>query len=524
MLHVRVLWHAGPLWRDEISSLRIATMPTLSGSWAALVYDPVPALFFFILHIWNSVFAGGDSENLRYLGFLIGLATVTSIWWASRLLKGSPPTWAMLLFGLSPVALVWGDSLRAYGIGCLFNILALAFLWKILCERPRRADIVWTSAAALLSVHSLFPNSLLLFAALTGAVVVTVRHRWWQTTRIILGIGAFAAFSLLPYASIIRQTQDWSGICQSPITWSWIGTMLFRATASGGNLAAILWLSSAIIVCLALVRALARPRFFPLKEEQTNLVLFSGITLLIAIALTISFFRWVGWATSLWYYLPLMATAIFCFEAIATLWRGSATARIAQSCLVVLAAVALMPKAFEATGVRLTNVDLTAQEIARRAGPEDLVVVDYYFHAISFQHYYQGKAPWVAVPNVADVSMHRWDLLAATMDRTKPVDSVLRRIDRTLQTGHDVYVVGLVPTNKELVAPLDLPPTSENSFGRNLWPYVRRWSSQVAFTAQTHSTRVAVIPVPSQQPISTAETVRAMVVSGWKDTASTALR
>jgi hypothetical protein len=76
-----------------------------------------------------------------------------------------------------------------------------------------------------------------------------------------------------------------------------------------------------------------------------------------------------------------------------------------------------------------------------------------------------------------------------------------------------------VPTNKESVAPLDLPPTSENSFGRNLWPYVRRWSSQVAFTAQTHSTRVALIPVPCQQPISTAETVRAMVVSGWKDLA-----
>jgi hypothetical protein len=34
----------------------------------------------------------------------------------------------MLLFGLSPVALVWGDSMRAYGIGCLFSILAIGFL------------------------------------------------------------------------------------------------------------------------------------------------------------------------------------------------------------------------------------------------------------------------------------------------------------------------------------------------------------------------------------------------------------
>ena len=51
--HVRVLQHAGPLWRDEISSLRVATMPTFSAFWAALIYDPFPALFFALLHFWE---------------------------------------------------------------------------------------------------------------------------------------------------------------------------------------------------------------------------------------------------------------------------------------------------------------------------------------------------------------------------------------------------------------------------------------------------------------------------------------
>src|SRR5690242_1819840 len=41
--HVRVFQYAGPLWRDEISSLRLATMPTLSAFWSALIYDPFPA-------------------------------------------------------------------------------------------------------------------------------------------------------------------------------------------------------------------------------------------------------------------------------------------------------------------------------------------------------------------------------------------------------------------------------------------------------------------------------------------------
>jgi hypothetical protein len=259
-----------------------------------------------------------------------------------------------------------------------------------------------------------------------------------------------------------------------------------------------------------------RARFVSaLGETDTNLVLYAGTTLIIAIALNICFFRWVGWATSLWYYLPLMATAVFCLEAVSTLLRKSALAVTAHALFVAVAAAAVSPLAYQATNVRLTNVDFTAKIIAEHAQVEDLVVVDYYFYAISFQRYYHGQA--LAVPDVSDLSLHRWDLSSQTMDRPHPVEPILKRIEETLRAGHDVYVAGLAPINHETVAPPDLPTVSQNNFGRILWPYVRRWSSQVAYTAQAHASRGVIIPILPKGPISTAENIRAFAVSGWKD-------
>jgi hypothetical protein len=80
ILHFNVMQHVGPLWRDEISSLRVATMPTWGGLWSSLVYDPVPALFFGILRLWNWLFAGATDESLRYLGLLVGAGIVAAIW------------------------------------------------------------------------------------------------------------------------------------------------------------------------------------------------------------------------------------------------------------------------------------------------------------------------------------------------------------------------------------------------------------------------------------------------------------
>jgi hypothetical protein len=517
-LHLNVMQHAGPLWRDEISSLRVATMPTLGGLWASLVFDPVPGLFFGALRFWDRACGGASDNDLRILGFIVGVAITAALWITSWMLKKSPPTWALLLFGLSPVALVWGDSMRAYGFGCLFNILTLGCIWKLLCERPRPVHIVAAASTALLSVHSLFPNSLLLFAAIASAVVVALRRGWFRTGLILIGVGVAAAVSLLPYAGIIQATQRWSPLAKGGINSMWIFTMLFHALQSGGQLSAILWMGGTGLAAVALFVALIRPRLAHLNEADTNLITYSGLTLLIAVTLTVCFFRWVGWATSLWYYLPVMATAVVCIDSGTKILRQNVVASLANSMLLLFAAMSLCPLALQATSVRLTNVDLISAAIAQCAEREDLVVVDNYFYGVSFHHYYHGQASLISVPDVSDSTLHRWDLLTDTMRRSKPIQPVLDRIEQTLKAGHDVYVVGFALTNHGAVQPPDLAPAPAGTTDWSLWPYVRRWTQQVAYEVQTHALHGKVISVPCEQPVSVAEEVHAIVVSGWKET------
>jgi hypothetical protein len=517
-LHFNVMQHAGPLWRDEISSLRLATMPTLAGAWSSLVYDPVPVLFFAILRLWHGIGLGATDNDLRHLGFLVGLGTLCAIWFAAWTLRKSPPSWALLLFGLSPVAFVWADTMRAYGIGCLFAILMFSSLWKVVCERPSLRHIFFATAAALLTVQSLFSNSLLVSAAIAGAVLVAFYRRWWRAMGVVISIGFVAALSLLPYVPILHETQSWSSLCRSPITVGWICNMMLRATASGGMLAAALWALGGGVVCLLFVWALiAKSSRSILDSTEVNLVLFAGTTLIVALVTNVCFFRWVGWATSLWYYLPLMATAVFCFEAVATLVRKSAAALFLQMLFIAVAAAVLAPTAYQASHVRLTNADLVANTIAGRAQAQDLVVVDYYLYAISFNRYYHGQAPWLSVPNISDATLHRWDLLKEAMNQPNPIQPILKRIDETLLAGHEVYIVGLVPPTHAADFPPDLPIASQNSFGWILWPYVRRWTDQVAYTAQVHSAHGTLIPIRGEDPTSNAERIRAAVVSGWKD-------
>jgi hypothetical protein len=518
-LHFNVMRHAGPLWRDEISSLNLATKPTLTEFWSSLTFDPVPALFFFILRVWHSLGWGGSDQGLRHLGFLIGLGVVAAIWMATWFLKKSPPTWALLLFGLSPVALVWGDSLRAYGLSCFWNILTVGLLWRLLGPRPRTSDIALAGAAALCSVHSLFPNALLLFAAGAGAIAVALRRRWWRTASILAGIGATAGLSLLPYAPIIRRTQNWSTICKTGIDFPWIFTMIHRAISTGGSSVAWMWIALAVLACVTILLAIVKPAVLKIDEGDKDLLLYAGLTLGIALGAIVCFFRLVGWTTSLWYYLPLLGTAALCLDAISKIFAKSAITLAGSSVAVIAVAGCATPLVYEASNVRLTNIDLTANAIAQHAQPSDLVVVDNFFYAVSFHRYYHGKAPCLSVPGVSDLGLHRWDLLKSKMSQSQPLKPILDRIEQTLQSGHAVYVVGFAPLTRTESQPPDLAPAPQTASRWQLGPYIVRWTSQIAYAVQAHAVHGMIISVPCGQPVSEGERVRAFVVSGWKEAA-----
>ena len=54
-LHVVFGMRVGALWRDEVNSLELATVRTLSEMWMNLDYDSFPALFFLVLRPFAGV-------------------------------------------------------------------------------------------------------------------------------------------------------------------------------------------------------------------------------------------------------------------------------------------------------------------------------------------------------------------------------------------------------------------------------------------------------------------------------------
>src|SRR5437763_13382974 len=155
-LHFVFFVHAGPLWRDEISSLALATKPTLTEFWRCLAFDPFPASYFLLLRSWHAIGFGESDLALRELGLLIGALLVGSFWLSSYLIDKSPPVWPLALFALNPLTLEAGDSLRPYGFGLIWIVLAFGLFGRITFNEPGKGSALFALLAVLLSVQSVF--------------------------------------------------------------------------------------------------------------------------------------------------------------------------------------------------------------------------------------------------------------------------------------------------------------------------------------------------------------------------------
>jgi hypothetical protein len=78
---------------------------------------------------------GAGALGLRALGLLIGLGLLAALWVSALVTSGLPPRLSLALFGLNSTIIIYGDSLRAYGVGSLLIVLALGTMWSYL-QKP----------------------------------------------------------------------------------------------------------------------------------------------------------------------------------------------------------------------------------------------------------------------------------------------------------------------------------------------------------------------------------------------------
>jgi hypothetical protein len=525
-LQVTTWLNAGPLWRDEATSASVAAQPTFSAMLAAHPWDSCPCLLHILLRSWAAVGFGSSDFSLRAFGLLTGLGTLGLLWWGVRQFGGKAPLLALVLLSLNPTMLLYGASVRGYGLGVFTMLLTLITVWRLVSRFSW-----WRAAAALgaalLCVQSLFTNSTLLLAICLAGAALALRRREWKTVLVVLAIGFVAGLTVLPYVVTIGGLDfgaSASKYLYQVITENYpLGQfimalkMAIRASADW-----MLWVWGPLTVAGLLGSAWlafrpAKPTAEPVPQRDRSLFFLVALVTATIAFFTMLFFSKVP--TQPWYYVTIMALAALCLDAGLGPWvRRRTPAALAWPVAVVLLAGLLFPQADETLHVRMTNIDLVCRQLKTQADPNDLILVNPFYIGVTVGRYYDGPAPVTTVPETAKgLRFQVYDECRTLMTEDRPLDPLLQRIRQTLKSGHRVWIIGWMQFLRPGETPGALPPAPQAPSGWLLAPYQELWTRQVAYLLQSHAVKVGQVPVPAPGPVLHYEDVQLLVVDGWHD-------
>jgi len=243
----------------------------------------------------------------RSLGFVIGVGILGALWLNARAFRHRLPLFSLVLLGMAPSVIIWGDSTRAYGFGILLILITCALLWRFL-EKPNLLRFVAVAVLAVASVQTLFYNAVLLLAFCAGAVAMSAHERDWKKAGQVILIGALAAVSMLPYVATIREASGWNGLVRIPgYDLSRFFHKLNETLGSGGKWGLLLWMELLLIAVFAASRALRWGGPRRLQEHERKVVIFCLVTLTVGIPGNFFFLKTLSYPTAPWYYLAMLA-------------------------------------------------------------------------------------------------------------------------------------------------------------------------------------------------------------------------
>ncbi len=500
--------HTGALWRDEAATLQLAQSPTISEIVANFQHEAFPVPFPLLIRGYTGLFGASD-PSLRWFGFVVGLALLGSAWFNSRSIGDRGPIFFLALFGLNATFLLWGTSLRGYGLGCVFLILTIGFTARAIRQPTVRSAILAT-VAAIGSVQMMI-NAVPLIAAIgASAIVALAVQKQFRAAGIVCLSGAICALSFAPYLHSYLSA-DWNIVLKYPVDLASLWEKLQLALQEKSVLAGILWYVAAPLTVVA-----AFCRWSILRHQKSSpearLLLFLIAANAFSIIAYYAFLKILSYATRPWYYLPLLCVVAGTIDLTGGILSRAQWFRIARI-LIAAAALFFLPlKLWSVAQERLTDIDILAQKLEEEAAPNDLIVVNPWHFAPSFYRYYHGPTPWITVPTMSEHRVHRYDLMKSKMVQSDPLSDVRSAIQQTLQAGHRVWVVGGA-------RPLDpamprLGPAPNPYFG---WAgYMSYWSMEIGSFLNDHVTNGQVVIEP-MAGVNDGENVPLLVAQGWKE-------
>ncbi|MBA2271886.1 MAG: hypothetical protein H0W20_15015 [Chthoniobacterales bacterium] len=511
--HLYYISKAGGLWRDEANTAALASMPSISEIWAHLPFESFPMLWPLVVRSLQFLGAGSDFA-FRVLGCSIGLSIVAVLWLNARWLKFSAPLVSLALLGFSPVVIRSGDSLRAYGLGVCLTLLTFGLVWKVATAASART-IILAALAAIASAQALYHNAVVLFAIGLAGAAVAARNRHWRRTLIILGIGGLAALSLLPYLDPIQRARSWDVVSMREFDLSIFWTRLFEALSGAGPVAGWIW-----IVLLVMASAVALLVQFggsgSVENERRDLALYSLLALVISVAASFGFLKFVSYPTQPWYYLPLIGLLAIAIEGSLSTIPSHLIRDAARLLLTATVALVGAMPVWNALQMRQTNIDLIAQKLNETAATEDVIVIVPWYLGITFDRYYKGAAARATIPPVEDLRVQRYDVLKTQMENMDPIKPVLRAMEAALKSGRCVWIIGSLRFPPEGELPPLFAPAPYESFGWNEGAYMSSWNMQISYFLRHHALSAEKVELPTAQPISPYENPPLMAVRGWR--------
>ena len=518
LLHGLFLFHAGPLWRDEVGTVDFAAMPTLADIWHNLRYDNFPPLFVLLARAWT--LAGLSSDfDFRLLGFIIGLATLAILWFSARVCGARTPVLALALYGASPLAIRVGDSMRPYGLGVALTMLTLGLVWKFV-ENPRPRNLSWAMVTAVLAVQSLYHNAIFIAAFSLAAWSVTLARRQWRTSAQILVIDVVAALSLLPHWANLKLGEEWIGVTKWPAQFPEVWQALLDSLHAAGSGPAWGW-ALALVMALAIGGRVLLPIFRLTRgggaaPALSWNILYCAAALVAGMVFYLAFLRLFGLLPQPWYLLILLAPSAVALDtmlAAAPLsWFKAARTAVALGAVFLggNSTVGLLQ-------LRQSNVDYIAATLQHNAQPQDVILVSPWYYAVSLQRYY-GVAGLTTLPPLDEFRIHRYDLLQEQMAAPNPIAPLLQSMEKALRSGHAVWIVGEYRNPSPAGPPPNYPPY-DGQLETPIPKYRAIWLYQIGQLVKTHTVEGGVWPVrlPPGVAINPWEALPLIYFHGWKE-------
>ncbi len=501
--------HAGALWRDECTSMRLAELTTVEPLRDRLPYT---LLFPAIVRIHTALFGASDM-SMRIFGAAVGVLFIGIAWINTRVMRTGPPLVLLALIGLNSTFLVWGTNVRGYGLGTVIVIFAAGLAASLLILRS-----TWKIAALLLAglcaPHLLVHDAPLIAAIICATIIISLLRKDRQLAFILCAVVVVIVAACLPFfgASAYRDSHI---ILKFRTSFLGAWQSLKMAFGQPVRVTSTLW---AGIFFAALIGAIWRLRETRSENSSTERDLF-WFALLVSVATVIGFFvflRLLDYWPHRWYYLPLLGAFAVAIDLIFDIASRLRPVRWARLVLISAVAPALAFFAWPALLERQTNIDLIATNLENTATADDLIVINPWDHGVSFNRYYHGAAPFVTVPMMDEHRIHRYDMVKAKMMSANALDDLLEKIAATLATGHRVWLVGGAQLLRPNEIPHLLPPAPQSEFGWSNDAYRNSWSQQLGAFFQAHAGHLDVTPAPGEYT-NEVEKDDVWLFEGWRE-------